>query len=66
MSKIEDELEIENFDLIAKIVTILTEHNLWEPDGTYTFLDGDRWARFNPDEEAKYLEYRKEETERYG
>ena len=59
------QLEMETFDLIAKIVNILKEHNLWDDDGTYTFKDGDRWARFEPDQEQKYLDYTKEENEWY-
>ena len=40
-----EHLDIENFDLIAKVIELLTTHDLWEPDGTYTFEDGERWAR---------------------
>ena len=60
------DLEMETFDLIAKITSILKEHSLWNEDGTYTFKDGDRWARFDPDQEQAYLEYTKEENEDYG
>ena len=60
------ELKMETFDLIAKVVSILSTHDLWEPDNTYTFPDGDRWARFEPEQEQEYLEYTKEETENYG
>ena len=59
-------LEQETFDLIAKVVSILTTHDLWNEDGTYTFTDGDRWARFEPELESKYLAHTKEENERYG
>ena len=38
-------LEMENFDLIAKVLELLNTHNLWGPDGTYTFEDGERWAK---------------------
>jgi hypothetical protein len=41
------ELEMETFDLIAKITCLLETHDLWEDDKTYTFSDGDRWARFD-------------------
>jgi len=37
-------LDEENFDLIAKVKELLNTHNLWGPDGTYTFKDGERWA----------------------
>lgn len=59
------ELEMETFDLIAKIVSVLKEHDLWDDNGTYTFKDGDRWARFEPDQEQEYLDYTKEENECY-
>lgn len=59
------ELEMETFDLIAKITCLLKEHNLWGDDGTYTFSDGDRWARFDPDVEFKYTEYKPEENVDY-
>lgn len=59
------ELEMETFDLIAKIVSVLKEHDLWDEDGTYTFKDGDRWARFEPAKELEYLTYTKEENECY-
>lgn len=39
------DLEIETFDLIAKVIELLTDHNLWDDDGTYTFSDGERWAK---------------------
>jgi len=48
-------LEMESFDLIAKIVDILTTHKLWDDKDRYTFSDGDRWARFNPEQEQEYL-----------
>jgi len=60
------ELEMETFDLIAKITGILKEHDLWGDDNTYLFPDGDRWARFDPVTEQKYLEHTKEENETYG
>lgn len=60
------ELEMETFDLIAKIVGVLKDHDLWGDDDTYTFKDGDRWARFEPDQEQEYLDYTKEENVDYG
>jgi len=45
------DLEIENFDLIAKVNELLNEHELYEPDGTYTFKDGERWARLDMGED---------------
>lgn len=61
-----EELEMETFDLIAKITTVLKDHNLWGEDSTYTFRDGDRWARFDPETEFQYESYTKEENECYG
>jgi hypothetical protein len=45
------DLEIEVHDLIIKVQELLTTHDLYEPDGTYTFEDGERWAKFNPEQE---------------
>lgn len=46
-----ESLNKETFDLIAKVIELI---NLigWNDDGTYTFNDGDRWARFDPDYES--------------
>lgn len=46
------ELEEECFDYLAKVVEILTKHNLWNDDDTYTFDNGDRWSKFCPEEET--------------
>jgi len=51
------ELEMEVFDLIAKITSILKTHKLWDEDDKYTFSDGDRWARFEPERELEVLEH---------
>jgi len=45
------DLDMENFDLIAKVIELLGEHNLWGPDGTYTFKDGERWARVDVEDD---------------
>jgi len=47
------DLEMENFDLIAKVKELLNEHQLWGPDGTYTFKDGERWAYLEEHDDAK-------------
>jgi len=46
-----ESLNKETFDLIAKVIELI---NLigWNDDDTYTFTDGDRWARFDPDYES--------------
>jgi hypothetical protein len=60
------DLEKETFDLIAKITCLLSEHELWEDNGTYSFSDGDRWSRFKPEDEQEYLDYKPEEVEQHG
>ncbi len=62
-NKIKD-LEEETFDLIAKITWILKEHKLWGPDNTFTFGDGDRWSRFDPEYELKLTQRTKKEEDR--
>ena len=42
-----DALEKENFDLVAKCIELI-EHIGWDNNGTYTFQDGDKWNKFNP------------------
>jgi hypothetical protein len=59
------ELEEESFDLIAKITWLLKEHDLWDEDNTFTFGDGDRWSRFDPDYELELSTRKKEEPESY-
>lgn len=44
------DLDQENFDLLAKVIELLNDHNLWGEDHTYTFKDGERWAEFKPEE----------------
>lgn len=39
------DLTVENFDLIAKVVFLLTYYNLWSDEGTYTFPDGETWGK---------------------
>jgi hypothetical protein len=46
------EQEKETFDLVAKVVELINELG-WDPDDSYTFIDGDRWYKFNPDEEGQ-------------
>lgn len=38
-------LEVENFDLISKVLELLNTHDLWGDDDTYCFTDGERWAK---------------------
>lgn len=45
LKEYDEHLDMENFDLIAKVVELLTTHKLWGPDGTYSFEDGERWAK---------------------
>jgi hypothetical protein len=44
------ELNMECHDLIARVIELLTSHDLWGPDGTYTFKDGERWAQLEDEE----------------
>ncbi len=46
-----DDIEQENFDLVAKVVELI-EIIGWNDDDTYTFRDGDRWAKFDPKGES--------------
>lgn len=47
---IEDQ-DRELFDLTAKVIEVIN-HVGWDVDGTYTFNDGDRWAKFDPIQES--------------
>lgn len=38
------ELDMENFDLIAKVIYLISINDLWSEDGTFTFPDGETWA----------------------
>jgi len=42
-----EDLDLENFDLIAKVIELI-EVIGWSDDDTYTFADGDRWYKFDP------------------
>jgi len=44
-----DELELENFELVDQVLELLNTHELWETDDTYTFTNGERWAKFRPE-----------------
>lgn len=49
-TKLRDQaLEQENFDLIAKVVWLIESGPGWSEDGTFTFPDGETWARFDPE-----------------
>ena len=49
------ELEMETFDLIAKVVELINVIG-WNDDDTYTFEDGDRWSKFDPEGDLEYEE----------
>jgi hypothetical protein len=55
------ELERENFDLVAKCIELINVVG-WSDDDTYTFTDGDRWAKFDPDPKLARHHFRPEET----
>jgi len=40
--------DIEIFDLIAKCIELINVIG-WNDDDTYTFNDGERWSKFDPD-----------------
>lgn len=42
------DLEMETFDLVAKVIELINVIG-WNDDDTYTFKDGDRWAKFDPE-----------------
>jgi hypothetical protein len=42
-----EEQDQELFDLVAKVIELINVIG-WDEDGTYSFVDGDRWARFDP------------------
>lgn len=42
-----DNLDKENFDLVAKVIELINVIG-WNDDNTYTFADGDRWYKFDP------------------
>ncbi len=42
-------LDAENFDLIAKITWLIRTYPGWSEDGTFTFPDGETWAKFDPE-----------------
>lgn len=43
-----ESIEQENFDLVAKVLELITIIG-WDDDDTYTFSDGERWAKFDPE-----------------
>ena len=49
------ELEMETFDLIAKVIELINVIG-WNDDDTYTFEDGDRWAKFDPEGDLEFEE----------
>ena len=57
-------LEVESFDLIAKVVELIGEIG-WNDDDTYTFKDGDRWRRFDPEYELELSTRKKDVKEQY-
>ncbi len=41
----EKDKAMEIFDLIHRVNYLLLHHDLYGPDGTYTWPDGERWAK---------------------
>lgn len=52
-------LDEENFDLVAKVIELINVIG-WNDDDTYTFANGDRWRKFDPDGEANVRRHRKD------
>lgn len=50
--KYEEELERECFDTVAKVIELI-EIVGWNDDDTYTFANGDRWLKFDPEARSK-------------
>jgi len=46
-----ESIEQENFDLVAKVVELINVIG-WNDDDTYTFSNGERWAKFDPEGET--------------
>lgn len=46
-----DNLDMENFDLIAKVIYLLTAYELWAEDNTFTFPDGETWGKLEDTDE---------------
>ena len=42
------ELEQETFDLIARVIELINVIG-WDEDNSYTFEDGEKWYKFDPD-----------------
>ena len=55
------DLEQENFDLVAKVIELINVIG-WNEDDTYTFQDGERWAKFEPPNELARHHFRPDET----
>lgn len=45
------ELCQENYDLIAKVIWMINQYPGWNEDGTFTFPDGETWARLEEAED---------------
>lgn len=48
MQEIINALERENFDLVQKVIWLINAYPGWSEDDTFSFPDGDRWAKFDP------------------
>ena len=41
-------LEQENFDLVAKCISLIKAYPGWDENDMFTFPDGDVWNKFDP------------------
>ena len=39
----------EIYDLIAKVIEVVKNNNLWDDNDSYIFDNGEVWKRFEPD-----------------
>ena len=39
---------METFDLVARVIELINIIG-WDDDDTYSFKDGERWAKFDPE-----------------
>jgi hypothetical protein len=53
MDKYTRELQKETFELIAKIIELINIIG-WDEHEGYTFKDGERWYKFQPEEDNEH------------
>jgi hypothetical protein len=56
------ELEMETFELIAKVIELVNIIG-WDEDDSYTFEDGEKWHKFQPLDTDELLDLMEDEDE---